>query len=79
TRVIEAGTGELSCVVPRLPLIGSRYTVRAAILEARTRTVLAHYGYYDAPQTIDVEAEASALANARLATDALVTMDVDWE
>jgi len=77
-RAIESGAGELSCVVPRLPLVGSRYTLRAAILDARTRTALAHYGYHDAPEPVEVHAEASQLGNARLASNALVTLEIDW-
>jgi len=78
-RTIEAGAGELSCIVPRLPLMGSRYTLRAAIIDARTRTALAHYGFQDAPESFDVRSEASALANAQLAANALVTFDVEWD
>ena len=78
-RTIEAGAGELTCVVRRLPLVGSHYTLRAAISDARTRTALAHYGFHDAPETFDVRSEASALANAQLATNALVTFDVEWD
>ncbi len=79
TRTLEAGSGELSCVLPRLPLVGSRYTVRAAIMDARTRTALAHYGFQDAPEWLDVRTEASLLANGQLATNALVTLDVEWD
>ncbi|HYK04888.1 MAG TPA: ATP-binding cassette domain-containing protein [Thermoanaerobaculia bacterium] len=78
-RTLEAGVGELSCVLPRLPLVGSRYTLRAAIMDARTRTALAHYGFQDAPEWLDVRSEASLLANGQLATHALVTLDVDWD
>ena len=77
-RTLEAGVGELSCMLPRLPLVGSRYTLRAAILDARTRMALAHYGFSDVPETLDVRSEASVLANAQLATNALMTLDVEW-
>ena len=79
TRTLEVGIGELSCVVPRVPLLGSRYTLRAAIVDARTRTALAHYGFTDAPAWLDVRSSASALSNAQLAMNALVTLDVEWE
>jgi len=78
-RTIEAGVGELSCVVPRLPLMGSRYTLRAAIIDARTRMALAHYGFQDAPGSFDVRSNASVLTNAQLAANALVTFEVDWD
>ena len=78
-RTLEAGVGELSCIVPRLPLMGSRYTLRAAILDAQTRMALAHYGFSDAPETLDVRSEASVLANAQLASSALMTLDVEWD
>ena len=79
TRTLEPGVGELSCVVPDLPLVGSRYTLRAAIMDARTRTALAHYGYYDAPETLDVHSGSSSDGEARLASTSLVTMKVDWD
>ena len=78
-RTIEAGVGEFSCIVQSLPLVGSRFTLRAAIIDFRTRTALAHYGYYDAPEPLDVHSVPSMLGNARLASNALVTMDVAWD
>jgi len=77
-RTVEPGVGELSCVVPHLPLIGTRYTLRAAIIDAGTRTALAHFGFQDAPATLDVASHPSPLGNARLATNALITMEVEW-
>lgn len=78
-RTVEAGVGELSCVVSPFPLVGSRYTLRGAILDARTRMTLAHYGFQDAPGTLDVRSDPSLLANAQLATQSLVTLEVDWD
>lgn len=77
-RTIEPGVGEFSCIVPGIPLLGSRYTLRAAIMDARTRTALAHYGYHDAPETLDVHSEPSLSRNTRLASSSLVTMAVEW-
>jgi len=78
-RTLDAGVGELSCTLPRLPLMGSHYTLRAAILDARTRMTLAHYGFNDAPATFEVRSEASLLANAQLSANSLVTLEVDWD
>ena len=77
-RALEAGAGELTCVVPRLPLTGSLYTLRAVMLDARTRMAIAHYGFQDAPEMLEVRPEASLLANARLTADTRVTLDVEW-
>jgi lipopolysaccharide transport system ATP-binding protein len=78
-RALEAGVGELTCVVPRFPLMGARYALRGVIIDAHTRIALAHYGFHDAPATLDVRSEASPLANAQLASNALVTVEVDWD
>lgn len=77
-RTVEPGVGELSCFLPRLPLLGGRYTLRAAIIDARTRTALAHYGFSDPPQQLEVHSEASLLGNAQRAANAMVRMEVDW-
>ena len=79
SRTLEPGKGELTCVVQKFPLMGSRYTLRAAILDARTRTALALYGFHDAPETMDVRSEASLLVNGQLDAGSIVTLDVDWD
>jgi lipopolysaccharide transport system ATP-binding protein len=78
-RILEPGEGELSCVLPRLPLLGSRYTLRAAILDGQTQVAIAHFGYLDAPATFDVRSQPGILTNAQLESGALMTLDVTWD
>jgi homopolymeric O-antigen transport system ATP-binding protein len=77
-RAVESGEGELSCVVPRLPLVGGRYSLRAGIVDFETRHVLALYGWHDAAAVLDVRSSAAPLANAQITLNQLVTIDVEW-
>jgi hypothetical protein len=77
-RRLERGSGTLTCVLPRLSLTAARYTLRAALIDARTRMALAHFGYSDEPAVLVVASTPSVLGNAQRAENALVTMDVDW-
>jgi lipopolysaccharide transport system ATP-binding protein len=78
TRILPAGAGELTCVIPRLSLVGGRYTVRAAVIDAATRRPLALFGWQDAAAVLDVRANATLLGNAQMTQQQLVTIDVDW-
>jgi lipopolysaccharide transport system ATP-binding protein len=77
-RSLAAGDGELTCVVPRLPLVGGRYSLRAAIQDFETKQPLALYGWHDAAATLDVRTDATLLANAQMQLNQLVTVDVEW-
>lgn len=78
-RTLDAGTGVLTCVIPRLPLLGGRYALRAAIVDYHTRQPLALYGWHDAAAVLEVRSSASLVSNAQLTMQQLVTIDVDWE
>jgi lipopolysaccharide transport system ATP-binding protein len=77
-RRIERGEGRLACVLPRLPLVGGRYLVRAGIYESSTRESIAAYGWRE-PAAVHVRPAAGGMANMEMATNQLVTVDVDWE
>jgi len=77
-RTLDAGEGELTCVIPRLPLVGGRYALRAGILDFDTRLPLALVGWHDTPSVLDVRSSASVLSNTQMAANQMITMDVDW-
>ncbi|MDP9190083.1 MAG: ABC transporter ATP-binding protein [Acidobacteriota bacterium] len=73
------GQGELTCIIPRLPLVGGRYALRAAILDYATRQPIALVGWQSAPSVLDVRSNGGAVGNAQMANHHLVTIDVVWE
>jgi lipopolysaccharide transport system ATP-binding protein len=78
-RTLERGDGELTCVLPKLPLVAGRYSLRAAIQDFATQRPLALYGWYDAPAILDVRADPGFLTNVQMELHQLVTVDVEWE
>jgi hypothetical protein len=79
TRLLDAGRGELRAMVPRLPMVAGRYSVRAVVVESATLLPLAMRGYLDGPTPLTVVDTPDLLANAQVATRQLVTLDVDWD
>jgi ABC-type polysaccharide/polyol phosphate transport system ATPase subunit len=75
---IGPGSGTLRCRVERLPLVGGRYVVRAAILDGETNQPLALRGFYDKPATLTVEEEPSSGSNIKMALNQLIHMGVAW-
>ncbi|HEX8452449.1 MAG TPA: ABC transporter ATP-binding protein [Longimicrobium sp.] len=78
-RPLASGTGELRCVVPRLPLAAGQYQLRAFVLDAGTTTALATYGWTGAPHTLRIRSAPSLVGNYSATVQMLVTIDVDWE
>jgi lipopolysaccharide transport system ATP-binding protein len=77
---IPAGAGELSGIVPRLPLTGGRYALRVAIMDPHTELPFALGGFYTPPRYFKVEAPASVRNNYRMFTHDLVALeDLKWE
>jgi hypothetical protein len=76
---LAPGCGELTCVIPRLPLVGGRYALRGAILDRGTRQPLAMSGRGHAGGVLDVRSERNAMDNMRMANGQLVQVDVRWE
>ena len=77
-RMIEAGRGDLSCVIPRLPLVPGRYRIRASIVDRDSFHPLALYGAESGGSVVDVRGAADLLVNVQIQMDQLVTIDVDW-
>lgn len=77
-RVLKAGKGELSCTIPNLPLVGGRYWLRAAIMDAETQHPLAMRGWQDAAALVRVRSDAALDSNAQMTMNQLVRVDVIW-
>jgi hypothetical protein len=76
--VLEPGTGELTCLIAHLPLVGGRYALRGAILDVGSHQPLALFGWQDAPAAFDVRAAPGAPSNVKMALNQLVSINVDW-
>jgi lipopolysaccharide transport system ATP-binding protein len=75
---LRAGTGTFTCTIPRLPLVGGRYAIRAAVLEFDSRVPLAFAGR-EAPVPLDVFSTEGAADNSRMAHHQLVRIDAEWD
>lgn len=76
-RRLRPGTGTFTCTIPRLPLVGGRYAIRAAVLEFDSRLPLAFVGR-EAPVPLDVFSSDGAADNSRMASQQLVRFDAEW-
>jgi ABC-type polysaccharide/polyol phosphate transport system ATPase subunit len=78
-RQLAAGPGEITCTIPRLPLVGGPYTLRAAILDSETLQPFALVGWGSSAIAFDVRSPVGLTPNAQMSEAQLVTIDVDWE
>jgi lipopolysaccharide transport system ATP-binding protein len=78
-RRIVPGDGFFSCTLPRLPLVGGRYSVRAGILDAATGQAVATRGMYDPAEPLLVREPPSAEGNFKTALNQLVNFDIVWD
>ena len=78
SRTIVPGEGELTCLIPRLPLVGGRYAMRAGIVDAATLLPLALHGWDGSWAVLDVRSRADWQSNAQRTLGQLVTMEVEW-
>ena len=75
---IGPGSGTLRCRIERLPLVGGRYAMRAAILDAETTQPLASRGFHNKSVILAVREEPSSTSNIKMALHQLIHLDVDW-
>ncbi len=75
---LRPGTGTFTCTIPRLPLVGGRYAVRAAVLEFDSRQPIAFAGT-EAPVPLDVFSTEGAADNSRMANHQLLRFDAEWD
>ena len=78
-KMLKRGDGALTCRIPRLPLVGGRYMVKAAIMEAATSLPLALFGWKEAPLVLDVHENPSVYSNSKMALRHLINLDVEWQ
>ena len=76
---LKAGTGELICQIPRLPLLTGVYLLKAAIIEPVSMQVLAASGWEDAPTTLKVKTPHALRSNLCLGMNQEMTIDVEWQ
>ncbi len=76
---IPAGSGTLTCVMPRLPLRPGRYALKAAIVSAETGILLALRGWEDVPCMFEVASLASYTDSIHALAGDLVEVAVEWE
>ena len=77
-RALERGSGELTCVIPRLPLLAGRYVLRAALVDPENLYPVAMYGWHDPGLPLEVRSAADAVTNAQVRMGQLVRVDADW-
>lgn len=77
-RRIEAGEGEIGCVIRDLPLLPGRYVLRASLTDSETHQPLAMLGYSDAGLPFEVRGRGHLLTNVQRQQGQLVAVDVDW-
>ena len=77
---LPAGTGEIECRVPRLPLSAGRYAMRLAVLDADAKMPLALRGFHDSPIYFEVKMSTSLRNNYRMFMKDLIVLEgVTWE
>jgi lipopolysaccharide transport system ATP-binding protein len=75
---LKAGSGEFFCVIPRLPLVGGRYSVRAVVLEHETGVPLALSGVDNPEAVLEVRSASDAVGNVQVSDHQLIALDVTW-
>jgi hypothetical protein len=75
---IGPGTGEISCLLTGMPLVGGRYLLRAGILDPVTKQPLALRGFRDAPSAIVVNDVIDSASNMKMAAHQLIHLEVSW-
>ena len=73
---IVPGSGRLSCVIPRLPLVPGRYLVRFSINEHESLVALTDWNAGTLP--LEVGAAPNLMTNAQAQLGQLMQIDVDW-
>ncbi|HEV2865231.1 MAG TPA: phytanoyl-CoA dioxygenase family protein [Allosphingosinicella sp.] len=77
-RKVEPGRGEFVCLVPDLPLIGGRYVLHAAVIDAASRQPIARFGDVHLGHMLDVTSPPNQMSNMEMLRNQLVKIDVTW-
>jgi ABC-type polysaccharide/polyol phosphate transport system ATPase subunit len=73
--VLPGGTGALTGTVPRLPLSGGRYALRAVIMDPQTELPFSLRGFQEPPRFFEVQMPTSRRNNYRMITNDLVALE----
>ena len=76
-RRLDAGTGTLTCTIPRLPLVAGRYLLSASIVDPATLHPIDRFGQ-ERRAILDVTSPPGLIANLQRQRGQLVEMDVVW-
>lgn len=77
-RTIQVGKGELSCLIPEIPLSPGTYLLKVAISHLSTLQSIALLGWDNAPFEFKVEIEPNLLNNLLFSTNQLMRINVRW-
>lgn len=77
-RIIQEGEGELSCLIPEMPLSPGTYLLKVAIGELGSLQPIALSGWQDIPLEFKVEIEPNLLNNLLHLHNQLMTISVRW-
>lgn len=76
--IIQQGEGELSCLIPAMPLAPGMYLLKVAISDLTTLHPLALSGWIDTPIEFTVNTAPNLLANSLQSINQLVKLNVRW-
>ncbi|MEM7049875.1 MAG: ABC transporter ATP-binding protein [Acidobacteriota bacterium] len=74
---LAAGAGTFSCRVPRLPLLGGTYALRAAIADPESGALMALFGHDQAPTLFQVVGREHPSENFHRLSGDLIAVDVE--
>ena len=76
---LKQGAGELTCVIPKLPLTSGAYLLTASIFENTSFQLLALDGWGNSATHFIVTTEPDDLKNIHSMMNQLVTFEVEWQ
>jgi hypothetical protein len=76
---ILPGTGQLSCIIPSLPLMTGKYCLKAGIVDAHSKIPLADFGWSDSPGIFFVRARGTQDSNVQSIIGSLIEIPAVWE
>lgn len=77
-QTIQKGKGELSCLIPQIPLCPGTYLLKVAISDSISLQPLALKGWTDTPLVVKIITTPNLLNNSIQSTNQLMKLDVQW-
>jgi hypothetical protein len=75
---LRKGAGELTCVIPKLPLVPRTYVVKAGIYEIATGWPIARFGWDDVGRQFEVMGSQSEGDSRHRIDNDILDLDVEW-